>query len=220
MSQSSGLKKGYSTRLRPWVLGVFVLANLVSFQRPARAAVGIATANPALATAGAVTAGLAILVGAPNLANRIVTGGNSTPADGALLSETAFFYVTMALTAPALVVGIVLLPEEDSGVLRLSSLTAQEQGILRAHGVSAAQLAAYEDERSELNSMIQDVAVELLERVQSAGATSVTVEKMVRWSGEAWSLRLDAVSAAASTVLSHLIQSSIQNAVQKSAEDL
>ena len=122
-----------------------VISGSVAYPHRAHAIVGAATANPLLMIAGGVTMGAGVILG------------------GTALGTAVFTTDTAAWTAggfgiAALVVGLILLDEQDGRMLMFSELTEAGQKKL---GISEDQAKAYNSEIPNLTAIAETMAQEL-----------------------------------------------------------
>lgn len=180
--------------LKAGVIAVGLLASVTASQ-PSHAIIGVATVNPGLAIAGGIIAGAGALV---PLTNWAVYGICGDLHDYECGTQAAWsFFATIPAGAALAIVGLVLLPDQESGgSVQLSALSARQRDGLLSLGLTPAQLDAFEDERQELESAAQDVGLALRARAERAVKDGVRVDDalVAKWGSEEWVQRKNAVS--------------------------
>jgi hypothetical protein len=144
---------------------VGVLSFLVGTVAPRRsdALVGIVASAPAAIVTGAVVAGVAVGASAIGLSQKGVA---------ALAAVVAVSYFGI----PALVLGLVVLPADLSAQYRFPELKAAPTGI------SDAELADYQRDRSVLEVLAQDVRVDVAHAIVSEDQwNSMTEAERLAW---------------------------------------
>lgn len=176
---------------------VLVAALTAGQTRPAHSMIGAFTANPGVALAGAVLVGAGLLgpaaVGSVECLAEMIQWNRGYCSSGVTTMVLGYIFVTPMV----LVLGVAFLPDSAGGSLHLAPLTVeQESGLIQRGTLTRGQLDAYQEERSELESIAQDVGRSLRSRLaksQKAGV-EVTEAQIALWSAEEWSARKNAVS--------------------------
>lgn len=190
--------------------GIWALAAalMTANTRPAHAVVGIASANAPTAIVGGVLLGAAIV--GPAAVGTLQCLGEMAQSNASYCSSRGFttgVYGYLLVSPFLAALGFVLLPDTSGGSLQLAPLQVTHQKNLVAEGVlSREHLQAYQDERSELESVAQDVGIALRNRAIVALKKGVKVDDplLARWGAEEWTKRKDAVSLEAFEAFSNL----------------
>lgn len=176
------MKKQLKQSISIALLAAIGFASASSLQpRPARAVVGLFTGNPAtLITGGALLGAGALAIGA-NMAlcwNRRCEG-----MGGALLA--------LVLGVPGFFVGVSGIIVLDGGNVEFGQLTSAQA---RQAGITAAELASYNDELAEINAVFQDQLKDRKAEFEQTG-TITLANSMADWQEAGQALSSEAFSA-------------------------